>query len=77
MDPPEKAAHFVGYEELYNNTGNNHGTYLPDLYSQMAANFVKENVPGPLNRYRPFFLFLNYVHPGRAVAGAVRCAIFR
>lgn len=63
-DPPEKAAHFVGYEELYQNTGGKQGTYLPGLYGQAAANFVKENVPDRFNRYRPFFLFVNYIIPG-------------
>jgi len=66
-DPPQKAAHYVGYEELYYNTGGKHQTYLPDLFGQAAANFVKENVPDSFNRHRPFFLFVNYIIPDEHV----------
>jgi arylsulfatase A-like enzyme len=62
-DPPQKAAHFVGYEELYYNTGGKHETYIPDMYGQAAANFVKENVPDAANHHRPFFLVVNYIIP--------------
>ena len=55
---------FVGREMLYYNTGGKHETYIPDLLTQAAMNFVKNNQPDPANRYRPFFLLLNYKIPG-------------
>ena len=62
-DPQDRAAHFVGNEELYYNTGGKHGTYLPDLFAKAAANFVKDNEPDAFNHHRPFFLMLNYNLP--------------
>jgi len=51
---------FIGREMLYPNTGGNKGQYIPDLLTKAALNFVKNNQPDKFNRYRPFFLLLNY-----------------
>ena len=61
---------FVGKEMLYPNTGGQQGQYIPDLLTKAALNFVKNNQPDQFNRYRPFFLLLNYTIPG-AGNGAV------
>ncbi len=39
-------------------------TYIPDLLTKAALNFIKINQPDPSNHYRPFFLLLNYKIPG-------------
>jgi arylsulfatase A-like enzyme len=54
---------YLGREMLYPNTGGNRGTYIPDLFSKAALNFVKINQPDTANRYCPFFLLLNYNLP--------------
>ena len=54
---------FVGREMLYPNTGGRKGQYIPDLLTKAALNFVKNNQPDRFNRYRPFFLLLNYTIP--------------
>ena len=56
--------HYVGRELLYDNTAGKQGTYIPDLLTKAAVNFVKNNQPDAFNRYRPFFLLLNYKIPG-------------
>ena len=55
---------FVGRETLYYNTGGKHETYIPDLFTKAALNFVQNNQPDQFNHYRPFFLLLNYKIPG-------------
>ncbi|MGA3284627.1 MAG: sulfatase-like hydrolase/transferase [Verrucomicrobiota bacterium] len=55
---------FIGKEIIYSNTGDKHGQYIPDLYTKAALNFVQNNQPDQFNRYRPFFLLLNYKIPG-------------
>ncbi len=54
---------YLGREMLYPNTGGNRGTYIPDLFTKAALNFVKINQPDKFNRFRPFFLLLNYTVP--------------
>jgi arylsulfatase A-like enzyme len=54
---------FKGREMLYYNTGGKKGQYIPDLYTKAAINFIKINQPDQFNRYRPFFLLLNYKLP--------------
>jgi arylsulfatase A-like enzyme len=54
---------FIGHETLYNNTGGRHETYIPDLLTKAALNFVKINQPDQFNRFCPFFLLLNYTVP--------------
>ena len=56
--------HYVGRELLYDNTAGKRGTYIPDLLTKAAVNFVKNNQPDAFNHYRPFFLLLNYKIPG-------------
>ena len=51
---------FHGREMLYPNTGEKKGQYLPDIFTTAAINFVKNNQPDRVNRYRPFFLLVNY-----------------
>jgi arylsulfatase A-like enzyme len=62
----EQAAAFNGREELYANMDGKRGQYLPDLFTKAAGNFIRANLPDQYNRYRPFFLLLNYpiVRPG-------------
>jgi arylsulfatase A-like enzyme len=55
---------FIGKEMIYANTDGKKGQYVPDLFTTMAMNFVKNNQPDQFNRYRPFFLLLNYKIPG-------------
>lgn len=62
-DPQDRAAHWVGNEELYYNTGGKHDTYIPDLLAKAAVNFVKDNVPDSFNHHRPFFLMVDYTLP--------------
>jgi arylsulfatase A-like enzyme len=45
------------------NGGAKKGTYVPDLCTTAALNFLKINKPDQFNRYRPFFLFLSYTIP--------------
>ncbi len=40
---------------LYNNAIGKRETFIPDLYTKAALNFVKNNVPDQFNHYRPFF----------------------
>ena len=51
---------FIGKEMLYPNTSGKKGQYVPDLFTKAAINFVKNNQPDRFNRYRPFFLLVNY-----------------
>lgn len=55
---------FVGREMLYPNTGGKHDQYVPDLLTKAALNFVRNNQPDRFNRFRPFFLLVNYKIPG-------------
>jgi arylsulfatase A-like enzyme len=58
---------FLGREMLYPNTGGRRGDYIPDVLTRAAMNFVKINEPDKFNRFRPFFLLINYPvpHAGR------------
>jgi arylsulfatase A-like enzyme len=60
---------FTGREEIYENTGGQHGQYLPDLLMSAAANFVRVNQPDFANHYRPFFLLVNLPAPRTATTG--------
>ena len=55
---------FIGRETLVPNLGGAKGEYLPDVLTRAALNFIKNNQPDKFNRYRPFFLLLNYKIPG-------------
>ncbi len=54
---------YLGREMLYPNTGGHKGSYIPDLLTKAALNFVRINQPDPFNRFRPFFLLINYPIP--------------
>jgi arylsulfatase A-like enzyme len=45
------------------NAGGRQQLYLPDLFTKAAVNFIKINQPDQFNRYRPFFLCVNYNLP--------------
>ena len=60
---PAQGAPTGGREMIYANTqGKNQ--FIPDLLTKAALNFMQINQPDPANRYRPFFLLLNYKIPG-------------
>jgi arylsulfatase A-like enzyme len=59
-DPVTKYDDKVIFSE---NQGGKKGLYIPDLLSTAGVNFVKNNQPGRLNHYSPFFLFLSYTFP--------------
>ncbi|HXI69553.1 MAG TPA: sulfatase-like hydrolase/transferase [Verrucomicrobiae bacterium] len=63
---------YAGREMLYPNTGGKKEQYIPDLYTKAAKNFVVNNRPDQFNRYRPFFLVVNYVTPRASAAEAKR-----
>ena len=54
---------FIGREMLYPNMDGRQGDYVPDLLTKAALGFVKNNGPDQANRFRPFFLLLNYPVP--------------
>jgi len=55
--------HLPGKEMIYANTqGKNQ--FIPDLLTKAALGFININQPDQFNRYRPFFLLLNYKIPG-------------
>jgi arylsulfatase A-like enzyme len=54
---------YLGREMLYPNTGGQKAEYLPDIFTKAALNFVKNNQPDRANRFRPFFLLLDYTVP--------------
>ena len=64
--PPSKDNHpapFPGRESLYDNADGKQGLYIPDLLAKAANNFVRIYQPKQSNRYRPYFLLLNYIVP--------------
>jgi arylsulfatase A-like enzyme len=65
-----QSPNLFGRQMLYPNLDGKRGQYIPDLLTKAALNFIKNNQPDRSNRYRPFFLLLNYPLPGNG-AGAV------
>jgi arylsulfatase A-like enzyme len=59
----DRAPAFNGREEVYVNTDGKRGQYIPDLFAKATRNFIRVNHPDQFNRYRPFFLLLNYTIP--------------
>ena len=55
---------FTGRNGILENTSGQKGKYIPDLLTQAALNYIQINQPDLSNRYRPFFLLLNYKIPG-------------
>lgn len=63
-DPPRPGNNgFDGQRHFPENAGGQHGLYHPDLFTKAALNYIKLNKPDQFNRYRPFFLCLNYNLP--------------
>src|ERR1017187_3427318 len=60
---------YAGREQISENSGGQHGRYLPDVFLTAAVNFVRVNKPDFANHYRPFFLLLNLPAPRTATAG--------
>ncbi len=57
---------FEGFDDrmpFLGNGGNKRGEYAPDLFTKAALSFVKINKPDQFNKWRPFFLCLNYNTP--------------
>ncbi|HZF02148.1 MAG TPA: sulfatase-like hydrolase/transferase [Methylomirabilota bacterium] len=67
---------FSGREMIYPNTLGKKTQFIPDLFTKAALNFVKNNQPDQFNRYRPFFLLLNYQIPGDGTGRAPSDAPF-
>jgi arylsulfatase A-like enzyme len=62
---------FNGREMIYVNTqGKNR--YIPDLYTKAAMNFIADNRQDQFNRYRPYFLMVNYATPDANAAETKR-----
>lgn len=63
-DPPRPLHDgFDGRKHIDENAGGRSDLYLPDLFTQAALNFLRLNKPDQFNRYKPFFLCLNYNLP--------------
>ncbi|HTQ51415.1 MAG TPA: sulfatase-like hydrolase/transferase [Candidatus Acidoferrales bacterium] len=62
---------FQGREPLYDNADGKQGLYIPDLLAKAAGNFVRARQPNQNNRYRPFFLLLNYTVARPGVGGTM------
>lgn len=58
-----------GPEEIYENTGNRKGKFIPDLLMFAMNNFVRDHVPDFANHYRPFFLLVNLPLPHSVTPG--------
>ena len=63
---------YIGRTELTQNAGGARKLYIPDLYAQAAAKFIKINRPYYANHYQPFFLWLNYSAPRPSQAETAR-----
>ncbi|MGO8931831.1 MAG: arylsulfatase [Limisphaerales bacterium] len=63
-DPPTRAKPgYDGQMGFPENEGGKKGLYMDDLFTSAALNFLRINKPEPLNKYRPFFLYLAYTIP--------------
>jgi arylsulfatase A-like enzyme len=68
----DSATHFQGKAPVYENIGGKRGQYIPDRFTTMALNFIKNNQPDQFNHHRPFFLQLNYTTPRANTAETAR-----
>jgi arylsulfatase A-like enzyme len=59
----DPATKYDGKVVLMENQGRKKGLYIPDLLTTAGANFMLNNKPEMLNRFRPFFLYLAYTTP--------------
>ena len=63
-DPPTSAKPgYVGQMGFPENEGGKKGLYMDDVFTTSALNFLRIRKPEPLNKYRPFFLYLAYTIP--------------
>lgn len=56
----------TGYDQPFifpENQSGGKGLYIHDVFTVAALNFIRINKPEPLNRFRPFFLYLAYTIP--------------
>ncbi len=60
---------WVGREMIYENTGEQKGKYMTDMFMSAAANFVRIHQPDFANHYKPFFLLVNLPAPESATPG--------
>ena len=59
-----------GREMIYQNIGGQKNRYLPDfVLGGWMENFIRNNQPGKLNKFRPFFLLVNLSAPRTATPG--------
>ena len=63
-------ADYTGKEEIYPNLGGKKGQYLPELLVNAMDNFIRINAPDAANRWRPFFLLVDFPAPRTATGGA-------
>jgi len=56
----DSSLHLHSNASVYGNADGKNGQYIPDLFTSMAMNFMKNNLPDAFNHHRPFFLLLNY-----------------
>ncbi len=65
-DPGKVLGAFDGQMQFSENSGGKKGQYMPDLFTEAAVNFIKNNKPDQFNKHRPFFLVLSYPSPRAA-----------
>jgi arylsulfatase A-like enzyme len=55
---------YNGREPIYDNTDGHKVNYVPDWFTTLANQFVKNHQPDRFNNYQPFFLLLSSPIPG-------------
>lgn len=64
FDPPRPGhGGFDDRMSFPDNGGGKRGSYAPDLFTKAALSYLKINKPDQFNKWRPFFLCLNYTIP--------------
>ena len=63
---------YIGREKLMANAGGARGTYIPDLYTRAAVQFIRNHKSTAANHFQPFFLWLSYPTPRPNLAEAQR-----
>lgn len=56
--------YFNGRQAVFANGDGKKVQFIPDWYSTLAVNFMRENLPTPWNHHQPFFLVINWPGPG-------------
>ena len=59
----DSAGGVAGKFEFVANQGGQRGTYIQDVFSNAALNFLRLNKPDKLNQFTPFFLYLAFTLP--------------